>query len=741
MAADSRRTELPEPEAVPEPVDPDAPRSGSGAEAWWCALGLREGDRASSLVVGFLRHRGVRPDGSPLDAHTVYWRHGRPDRPTASGESWVDRPSVELFRLLAAADPASDPRVRRAFLEAPADRPPLPDRLLPGPVRFGDGLDLDYGVARLRKDAEGSYRMAADGPDGFSLRLTPRAAAQTTEDDVPHRVRTFFVPRLAVEGDVRREGRTVEVTGEAWYEHRVGDAGPVTEIVGDADWGRTSARLRLDNGWDVAVFTAERTDVATGTTARHECHAVLGSPDGERHEAKASLQGAEPWTSLATFTTYDTAWKLEIPGHDLRLRLRSWPPQEVRSLAFPSGVLVAHVEADGFLAGRRVGGRGLVEVVPAARIGDIERYVARARDVTGREIRRLLPDRPDPAALAALAGLEERPEVLTPQIAADLHDALVRPLRHATDGLGKSLRAYIATAAIELFGVDGEPYRPLLGAIEILHTGNLVVDDVEDRSPTRRGVPSVHTVFGDATAVNSGTAAYFVLDRVLRDVLPDDDRLHRRVYRRYLRVMRAGHAGQALDIAGHRAAMDAAVESGDAAALLRRIRTVHLLKTATPVRGLAEIGALIAGADADRLHALGAYFEAVGLAYQISDDVMDLRGLTAPGRDGTRVATKHAAEDLRAGKVTMPLAHAVALIPRARMRAIWHTVRDGAADTAAIRETAAELHAHGAVQACTEEARALVEEAWAPLQPLLPYTRHAVLIRALGSYAARRERE
>ncbi|WP_123670473.1 polyprenyl synthetase family protein [Actinocorallia herbida] len=751
MAGKLWRADWPVPGAVPDLAVHDAPHRGCGTERWWFTARLHHGAAEHGLVIAFLRQGGTRPDGTPLDAHAVYWQLGDRARPSMTGESgasWLDRESLELSRLLAATDPATDPRVRRAFLASSAEEPPLPDRLLPRPARIGlGGLDLDFGgVARLRKDPDGAYRIEADGTGcAFSLRLAPRKGAVTqtvgTDDDVPGWLYTYFVPRLTVEGGLRRGGRTAEVTGEAWYEHSFGDAWHVPDGQDGADWSCARTALRLDNGWELSVFTAGRTDVVTGATEPRDCRAVLCSPDGERHEAKASLMGAEPWTSLATFNTYDTVWELDVPGHEAALRVRAWFPQEVRSLVFRTGALAAHVEAQGTMAGRPVTGRGLAEIVPANRIGDIERYVARTREVTGQEIRRLLPDRPDPSALAALAGLSDRPEALDPDLAADLHAALVRPLRHAADGLGKSLRAYIATAAIELFGVDSEPYRPLLGAIEVLHTGNLIVDDVEDRSPTRRGVPSVHSVYGDAAAINAGTAAYFVLDQVLRDVLPDDDLLRRHVYETYLRVMRAGHAGQALDIAGHRAAMDAAVETGDAEALLRRIRTVHLLKTATPVRGLAEIGALIAGATGDTYRALGAYFEAVGLAYQISDDVMDLRGLTAPDPAGGRVATKHAAEDLHAGKVTMPLAHAVALVPRGLVREIWHTVRDGRADTQAVREIAAVLEGHGAVQACTDEARGLVDRAWQPLQGLLPHTHHAVLVRALGSYAAERERE
>ncbi|TDQ54369.1 polyprenyl synthetase family protein [Actinorugispora endophytica] len=737
----------------PDPAVLDLPHSGDGAEWWWFHARLNDGDGDFGLVLRFLRHRTRRPDGTPLDSHAVAWYRSDTGPGTHAGESWIDEGCVELARALARGDGALDPRVREAVLGGLAPgRAPLPDRGLPRPVRVGgQRLDLDFGgVGRLTKDDGGAYVAEADGEhSGFRLRLAPEkpAVAQfpggaggRSGDGA---TRSYSVPRLVVEGTFRRGGCTARVRGRGRYERAFG--GP-WHLLEDGQRGPdpvwTWAGLRLDNGWDVTVADIGHTDAATGETTPHARGAVLSSPDGDRVEASATLRGSRPWTSLATLNTYDTGCDVEVPELDLRLRVRAWfPRQEARSLVFGSGMLEADADVEGTMAGRPVRGGGLLAVLPSNRIGDFERYITRVRDTTLEEIDHLYPETPDHGALAAVAGMEDRPGELDGLVVEDLHASLVRPMRHATDGLGRSWRSYVGTAAIELCGADSEPYRPLLAATELLHTGCLVVDDVEDRSPLRRGRPAVHTVFGDPTAVNAATAAYFAFDQVLRRVLPEDDRLRLRVYQTYLRALRCGHAGQAIDITGHRSAMDTAVATGDAEPVLRRVRVTHRLKTAAPVRAIAEIGALIAGADEERLRAMGDYFDAVGLAYQISDDVIDLRGVTVRDRDGRARPTKHTAEDLRAGKVTMPLAHAVALVPGPRMREMWRAVRDGDADEAAAAPIARELQDCGAVAACEDEARRLVDQAWKPLQDLVPCSWHSVIARALGVYAARRERE
>ncbi|WP_436888134.1 polyprenyl synthetase family protein [Nocardiopsis dassonvillei] len=721
----------------------EAARARSGAEWWWFTARLLTGGGPVGLVVAFLRHGAPGPERGLPDSHAVLWARSGPA--AAHGvRTWMDAGCLELLRAAAAADRGTDPRVRAALAETLLRQEDLhPDRVLPAPVRTGgDRLDLDFGVARLREEGAG-HVIEADGENGFSLALTPRkpalvrsrpgAGRWSPADAADTRVRT--VPRLEARGVLKDGLREERVTGDGWYEHI--DAGPWYR----ADRSRPAdapvwiwAGLRLDDGWELEVHR-------TGPGPSAGATVVAISPEGEPVAAPARVAARDPWTSLPSLNTYPAAWEVEAPDLGLRLSVRSWfPRQEIRSLLLGPGMLCAHVDAEGALAGRRVRGHGVWEEFPDNRVGDFERHVTRIRDVTLEEIDRLYPPIPRDTPMSA-AGCEDRPERFDPGAADDLHASLIEPMRHATGGLGKSWRSYVAVAAIELCGGDSEPYRPLLAATELFHTGSLVVDDVQDGSPLRRGRPAAHTVFGVPAAINAGTAAYFAFDRVIDEVLADDDALRLRAYRTYLWALRAGHAGQALDIAGHRSAMDRAVATGDARPLLNRIRTVHRLKTAAPVRGVAEIGARIAGADDGLVRTLGDYFEAVGLAYQISDDVMDLRGVTARSSTGSSEPTKHTAEDLRAGKATMPLAHAVGLLPAERVRRIWETVRDGCEDRDAIASAVEDLEGCGAVSACEEEAARLVAAAWEPLRDLLPAGWATVHARALGSYAANRESE
>ncbi|MFI6056448.1 polyprenyl synthetase family protein [Streptomyces violascens] len=296
-----------------------------------------------------------------------------------------------------------------------------------------------------------------------------------------------------------------------------------------------------------------------------------------------------------------------------------------------------------------------------------------------------------------------------------VHKALTVPVREVTDAGGRRWRPMLVGQVITLLGEDAERFAPVLAALEIAHAGSLIVDDIEDAAPMRRGRPAAHTVHGLPTALNAGTNAYFALDNALRRCVPDDPLLRGRLYEVYLQALRAAHTGQALDIQGHSRDMDQAVVTGNADTLLQLVRLTHRLKSGAMVAAGFEMAALLTGVDPRLRQELAAFGSAVGTAYQIGDDAADLRGVTRGD-----VRTKRAAEDLHNGKTTMPLAHAVHLLPRERLRTIWQWIRDGTASDVQVSEILTDVEGCGAGALCTAEAQEMVERAWDRLHPLLP---------------------
>jgi geranylgeranyl pyrophosphate synthase len=306
---------------------------------------------------------------------------------------------------------------------------------------------------------------------------------------------------------------------------------------------------------------------------------------------------------------------------------------------------------------------------------------------------------------------------------------VIKPLREITDRGGKSWRSYAAVACCDLVG--GDAYRMLkwLAVPELFHIGSLIVDDVQDKSPIRRGGPSAHEIYGEPLAINAGTAAYFLGEIFMSDLdLTDTERLQ--IYTLYFETLRATHAGQALDIAGLGELMPSVVESGDGSLLERRLLAIHRLKSAVPARSLAMIGAIIGKGTESQVNALGDFFEMLGLAFQIVDDTLNLRGF----ENNLKVL----GEDVGQGKITMPVAKAMSRLSHADRQQLWTLVASKPHAQAVRAEAIALIHDCGALDACERHAHELVETGWHKLDPLVEDSTTKVMLRAFSWYVLER---
>ncbi|MFJ8543323.1 polyprenyl synthetase family protein [Streptomyces sp. NPDC093586] len=351
-----------------------------------------------------------------------------------------------------------------------------------------------------------------------------------------------------------------------------------------------------------------------------------------------------------------------------------------------------------------------------------------------RDINHLYPALPHPRTTRDLLPPAEAENLLPEterRLQERLHATLVAPVRQTVDHGGRLWRPVLAATVVDALGADSLSYGPLWASCELLHTGSLIIDDIQDEAPLRRGRPCAHLVHGTATAINAGTAAYFAFDRAIRQTLPENPRLRTAVYETYLSALRAAHAGQALDLQGHQEEMTAALETGDTSVLKQLVTLTHRLKSGAPVAAAFRIAALVAAADTAQCDALAALGEAVGTAYQITDDVADLHGVRRQN-----AVTKRVAEDLLNAKVTYPLVHAIACLPRDEAHRLWHQVRSGLDPDGAAR-AAHRIADCGALDVCVEEADLMVRKAWETASALLPPSSSAVALGRLCTQALR----
>ncbi len=221
---------------------------------------------------------------------------------------------------------------------------------------------------------------------------------------------------------------------------------------------------------------------------------------------------------------------------------------------------------------------------------------------------------------------------------AELH----RAMRYAVLGGGKRLRPLLVYAAAHALGEDGPQLDAAACAVELIHAYSLVHDDLPamDDDALRRGRPTCHIVFGEAMAILAGDA----LQALAFELLADDpmQRIDAVTGMAMLRAL--GRACGAEGMAGGQALDLAAVGHP---LTLAELEHMHACKTGALIRASVQLGALISGADASALQALDRYAHAVGLAFQVRDDILDVEGESA-------VLGKTAGKDAAADKPTFP---------------------------------------------------------------------------------------
>jgi len=227
---------------------------------------------------------------------------------------------------------------------------------------------------------------------------------------------------------------------------------------------------------------------------------------------------------------------------------------------------------------------------------------------------------------------------------------LVAAMRHAVLGGGKRLRPFLLVESAALFDAPQDPSLRagalLAGcALELLHCYSLVHDDLPamDNDDLRRGRPTVHKAYDEATAILAGDALLtLAFDILARDEVHNESGVRIALVRELARASGLGGmaGGQMLDLSAEgRFAAKRALSQGE-------IVTLQAMKTGALLRFACRAGAILGQANAAHLTAMEQYGEAIGEAFQIADDLLDVEGDAA-------TLGKAAGKDAEAGKATL----------------------------------------------------------------------------------------
>ena len=283
-------------------------------------------------------------------------------------------------------------------------------------------------------------------------------------------------------------------------------------------------------------------------------------------------------------------------------------------------------------------------------------------------------------------------EMIRARMASEHAPRIPEVTAHLVSAGGKRLRPMLTLAAARMCGYDGPYHIHLAATVEFIHTATLLHDDVVDDSKQRRGRPTANLLWDNTSSVLVG------------DYL----------FARSFQLMVETGSLKVLDILANAAATIAEGEvlQLTAARNLATTEEIYLKvvrgKTAALFSAATEVGGVIAGAAPDQVRALYDYGDALGIAFQIVDDLLDYGG------SGTDMG-KNPGDDFREGKLTLPVIRAVALAD-AEECAFWvRTVQKGRVAAGDLEQAMALLARHGTLESTRAEALLWADRAKAAL--------------------------
>ena len=221
----------------------------------------------------------------------------------------------------------------------------------------------------------------------------------------------------------------------------------------------------------------------------------------------------------------------------------------------------------------------------------------------------------------------------------DARSRLYAAMRHATIGGGKRLRPLLVTATAALFNVDRKTALRVGTAVEAIHVYSLVHDDLPcmDDDDLRRGKPTVHRAFDEATAVLAGDSLHALAFEILANPNTHSDPFVRGELVSTLALASGPEGmagGQMMDIEAENASFD-----------LQTVMRLQALKTGALIAASVEMGAILGHIPPEGRAHLRGYARDIGLAFQIADDILDVEG-------DPELAGKALQKDAEAGKGT-----------------------------------------------------------------------------------------
>jgi len=306
--------------------------------------------------------------------------------------------------------------------------------------------------------------------------------------------------------------------------------------------------------------------------------------------------------------------------------------------------------------------------------------------------------------------------------------SLIDPIWNFLDRGGKRWRPILFLLIAEAIGKNSEKLKDFAIIPEIIHNGTIMIDDVEDKGELRRGKPALHKIYGEDIAINTGNFMYYFPLLILiknKDKFKPETLL--KAYEIYLQEMANLSLGQGMDIYWHKGKVNEIKEE--------EYMQMCAYKTGCLSRMAAKLAVVLSGGNDELAEKIGKVAEAMGVAFQIQDDILDIT-LTGEAREKFG---KIFGNDIKEGKRTLMVIYTLKKATEEDKKRLIEILNKHTDDFKEKEEAILIIKKYNAVDYAKNKAREILEKAWEEAESLLKESEAKRLLKQFVYYLIERK--
>ncbi len=586
-----------------------------------------------------------------------------------------------------------------------------------------DKLDIRWENFSLEQK-ENFFRLSfpfGDNGELCSVDLTPGTQRFTYESAVQENNKKGYTtyhcyPNLTLDGTAGNH----PVKGRAWMDHQWGEKNKQfilpsnqNEVVG-WDWFGIS----LNDG-TYAIFSTLKF-IKTGKIIRKRASLLKKNQELEFY-SDFIAELLDYWQSPETLTDFPLHWKLEIPEAKLILTFRPiHNNQEIPYFGLERTLWEGAGYVEGTYEGVEVNGLARGEFHGYGFIFDFDEHVEKLVARVERNIREFLPMTITEGTIQTYVGKPtwtNDPDALTAMISKPAWELMLRK--------GKRWRPVFGIWMKEALGKPAVNYERGVCLSELIHSGSLIIDDIQDQSLLRRGQPTLHQLYGTDVAINAGNTLYFLpsVELVHHKYLNDKQKL--RIHEIMMNTFVQSHFGQSMDIYWSKELSEDNLRIWLEDDIESKILQMYDYKTASGPCGLTKILAMLSDSDPLKEKSAIEFTRAFSVAFQLLDDIRNF--------SSSPKWTKTTGEDMNSGKLTYVIVKAIRSLGQTDKQRLIQIFCNGElrTDKEYHAEALSLIQKSGVLESVKQEAEEMMHKGWEDFALTIPPSEAKIMLHML----------